>query len=60
LGFILTIHEHRRKAAALLEPLKDKVASWWIPDQVVRLANMPLASTGKIDKMRLRQEYGQS
>lgn len=41
----------------LLAPLKDKVAPWWIPDAVVRVRNMPLASTGKIDKMRLRAEY---
>lgn len=43
---------------ALLEPLQGRVAPWWIPDQVFRLANMPLAPTGKIDKMRLRSEYG--
>jgi fatty-acyl-CoA synthase len=44
----------------LLAPLRGRVASWWIPESVVRLANMPLASTGKIDKMRLRTEYGQA
>jgi fatty-acyl-CoA synthase len=43
---------------ALLAPLKGRVAPWWIPDAVVRVARMPLASTGKIDKMRLRREYG--
>ena len=43
---------------ALLEPLQGRFASWWIPDQVFRLSNMPLAPTGKIDKMRLRSEYG--
>jgi fatty-acyl-CoA synthase len=42
----------------LLAPLRGRVAPWWIPDAVVRLANMPLAPTGKIDKMRLRSEYG--
>jgi fatty-acyl-CoA synthase len=45
---------------ALLEPLRGRVASWWIPDAVIRLGKMPLASTGKIDKMRLRSEYGQA
>ena len=45
--------------ADLLAPLAGKVASWWIPDSVVRLAAMPLAATGKIDKLRLRAEYGQ-
>ncbi len=43
---------------ALLAPLHGRVASWWIPDAVVRLPNIPLAPTGKIDKMRLRLEYG--
>jgi fatty-acyl-CoA synthase len=43
----------------LLEALRGRVASWWIPDLVVRVAAMPMAATGKIDKIRLRQEYGQ-
>lgn len=43
---------------ALLEALKGRVASWWVPDAVVRLESMPLAATGKIDKLRLRAEYG--
>jgi fatty-acyl-CoA synthase len=43
---------------ALLEPLKGRVASWWIPDAVYRLERMPLAATGKIDKLKLRAEYG--
>lgn len=43
---------------ALLAALRGRVASWWIPDAVYRLARMPLAPTGKIDKIRLRSEYG--
>jgi fatty-acyl-CoA synthase len=42
----------------LLTSLSGRVASWWIPDAVYRLTRMPLASTGKIDKIRLRSEYG--
>jgi fatty-acyl-CoA synthase len=42
----------------LLASLRGRVASWWIPDAVFRLDRMPLASTGKIDKIRLRSEYG--
>jgi fatty-acyl-CoA synthase len=44
--------------AALLAPLQGQVPPWWLPDAVIRLDQMPLASTGKIDKMRLRSEYG--
>jgi fatty-acyl-CoA synthase len=43
---------------ALLAALRGRVAQWWIPDAVIRLDKMPLASTGKIDKIRLRTEYG--
>ncbi|MDF7773676.1 AMP-binding protein [Sphingomonas sp. AOB5] len=44
---------------ALLAPLQARFAPWWIPDAIYRLPNMPLASTGKIDKMRLRSEYSE-
>jgi len=44
--------------AAMLDALREQVAPWWVPDKVIRLENMPLAPTGKIDKMRLRSEYG--
>jgi len=43
---------------ALLDALRGKIASWWIPDAVVRLPAMPLAATGKIDKLSLRATYG--
>jgi len=42
---------------ALLGSLKGRIASWWIPDTVVRLPAMPLASTGKIDKISLRAAW---
>lgn len=43
---------------AVLAPLRGRVASWWIPDAVIRVEQMPLAATGKIDKTRLRADYG--
>lgn len=42
----------------LLEVLRGRVPPWWIPDAVIRLGEIPLAPTGKIDKMRLRVDYG--
>jgi fatty-acyl-CoA synthase len=38
--------------------LKGRVADWWIPDRIVRVEAMPLAGTGKIDKIALRARYG--
>ena len=46
-------------ADALLESLQGKVAKWWIPDRVAQVRSMPLASTGKIDKNRLRADFAQ-
>jgi fatty-acyl-CoA synthase len=42
----------------LLDALRSRVASWWLPDAIVRVAAMPLATTGKIDKKRLRADHG--
>ncbi|WEK43754.1 MAG: AMP-binding protein [Candidatus Sphingomonas colombiensis] len=42
---------------ALLAMLRGKVADWWVPQQVVEIAEMPLAASGKIDKNRLRANY---
>jgi len=42
---------------ALLQSLRGAVADWWIPDQVVQIDAMPLGTTGKIDKNRLRAVY---
>ena len=41
----------------LLDLLRGKVADWWIPDRVAEVAAMPLAATGKIDKLKLRADY---
>jgi fatty-acyl-CoA synthase len=42
---------------ALVRLLRGKIADWWLPDQVARVAAMPLAATGKIDKQQLRADY---
>jgi fatty-acyl-CoA synthase len=41
----------------LLDLLRGKVADFWIPDQVAEIDTMPLAATGKIDKMRLSADF---
>jgi len=51
---------HTLDDKALLDALRGNVADWWIPDQVIRVAHMPLAATGKIDKNRLREEYARA
>ena len=43
--------------ADMLAFLKDKVASWWLPDDVVFVAELPHSATGKILKSRLREMF---
>jgi fatty-acyl-CoA synthase len=51
---------HTLDGKALLDALRGNVADWWIPDEVIQIAHMPLAATGKIDKNRLRAEYARA
>ena len=40
----------------LLDFLKDKVAKWWLPDDVLFVDSIPLTATGKISKLTLREQ----
>jgi fatty-acyl-CoA synthase len=40
-----------------LEYLRGKVATWWVPDDVVFVEDIPLGATGKIDKKKLRAAF---
>ena len=41
----------------LIEFFKNKVAKWWIPDDVVFVNELPHTATGKLQKNKLREEY---
>jgi 3-(methylthio)propionyl---CoA ligase len=42
---------------ALLDFMREKVASWWLPDDVVFIDAMPVTGTGKIHKLTLRAQF---
>ncbi|HKU99780.1 MAG TPA: 3-(methylthio)propionyl-CoA ligase [Vineibacter sp.] len=42
---------------ALIDFLKDKVAKWWLPDDVAFVESIPHTATGKILKTRLREDF---
>ena len=44
-------------AGAVLDAVKPKVASWWLPDDIVVVPEIPLTGTGKIDKKLLRTRF---
>ncbi|MDN4501411.1 AMP-binding protein [Alteromonadaceae bacterium BrNp21-10] len=37
--------------------LKGKMPDWWLPDAIIQVEKMPVAATGKIDKLRLSNKY---
>jgi acyl-CoA synthetase (AMP-forming)/AMP-acid ligase II len=53
---------HRKQGAdvtkeELLTFLSDKIAKWWLPDDVVFVEELPHTATGKVLKTRLREQY---
>ena len=42
----------------ILAFLTDRVAKWWIPDEVLFVDALPVGGTGKVQKNELRQKYG--
>ena len=42
----------------ILDFLKERVAKWWLPDEVIFLDALPVGGTGKVKKSELRQLYG--
>jgi fatty-acyl-CoA synthase len=43
---------------SVLALFRDQVARWWIPDAVVVVDELPHSATGKLNKVALRERYG--
>jgi len=58
-GFVVARPEHQGTLTKqeLLEFLRSRVASFWLPDEIVFLEEVPKTSVGKFDKKLLRQRY---
>lgn len=39
--------------------MRDKMAKWWVPDDVIFLDAIPKTSVGKFNKKQLRQMYAE-
>ncbi|WP_280190193.1 long-chain-fatty-acid--CoA ligase [Delftia sp. PS-11] len=42
---------------SMREFLSTRIARWWLPDDVLQVAELPHTATGKLLKTRLRQQY---
>ncbi len=54
---IVASEGNKIKKEEILEYLKDKIASWWLPDDVVFVDEIPHTATGKIQKLELREKF---
>ena len=43
---------------AILEFLSGSLAKWQLPDEVIFVDSLPMGATGKVQKTKLREEYG--
>jgi fatty-acyl-CoA synthase len=41
----------------LIDYLSGEVAKWWLPNDVVFVDELPHTATGKLSKMKLREQY---
>lgn len=41
----------------VLDYMREKVAKWWLPDDVVFVESLPHTATGKLQKFALRQQF---
>ena len=41
----------------IVDFLKDKIAKWWLPDDVQFVDELPLTATGKVSKLDLRKKF---
>ena len=44
-------------AAELLEFVAGRVAKWWVPDDVAFVDALPHTATGKLLKLKLREQF---
>ena len=41
----------------LMAVLTQKVAKWWLPDDILFVSELPHTATGKLNKLKLRELY---
>lgn len=45
------------EGAEILDFLSERVVKWWLPDDVVFVDTLPHTATGKLQKMKLREQF---
>tara|TARA_B100001093_G_scaffold44867_7_gene38052 strand:- start:12703 stop:14322 length:1620 start_codon:yes stop_codon:yes gene_type:complete len=55
--FVVKNNQEECDKDSMLEYLSDKVAKWWLPDDVIFVDELPHGATGKLLKTGLREEF---
>ncbi len=55
--FVVPKAGHAIDRETVLAFLDGKVAKWWLPDDVILIAELPHTATGKISKRTLRERH---
>ena len=50
--------DHALSEQEILDWFDGRVASWWKPDAVIFVEELPHTATGKVSKLTLREQYG--
>jgi 3-(methylthio)propionyl---CoA ligase len=56
--FVVRKPGHSLESADILAFLAERMAKWWVPEEVIFLDSLPVGGTGKVQKTVLRQKYG--
>jgi fatty-acyl-CoA synthase len=56
--FVVRKPGHSLESVDMLSFLAARVAKWWVPEEVIFLDSLPVGGTGKVQKILLREKYG--
>ena len=56
-AFVVLAPGAEASSEELLAHLADRVAKWWLPDEIVFIGEIPKTGTGKFDKKVVRDQY---
>ena len=56
---IVLVYEGETESAAVKDTIRSKVPEYMVPAKLYRLEQMPLNANGKIDRVLLKEQYGQ-
>lgn len=60
LSYVVLYDDTDATREALFDHLGERFPSWWLPDEIRILSEMPRTSTGKFDKQTLRERFTES